>query len=744
MDKLLIIHLFNMSITASWIVLAVILLRLLLKKAPKAITVALWGLVGIRLLLPFSIESALSLIPSAETVPQEIVYAREPMIDSGITAINAVVNPIIIDSFAPSTELTSINPIQIFFAFAELIWIVGMIAMVLYTCISYLRLRLRVREAMPLRENIYVCDRIPTPFILGLFRPRIYLPASMDENDMEYVIAHEKAHLRRGDHLWKPLGFLLLTVYWFNPVLWVAYILLCRDIEFACDERVIRDMGIEDKKAYSTALLNCSIPRRMVSACPLAFGEVGVKQRIKSVLHYKKPAFWIIIVALIATVGIAICFLTNPKEDSDSITEDPLPPLLTVESTLAQVNVDDNTRLYMGALNRDKMYISSVQHLPIFKFESAEALHSYTELYGKEIDFSYKSSLSDAPSFADATAKYDDAFFAENTLFAIYIFAPQCDNVYKLHSTHVRYGEDLRFHITTERRGQLEATLEYMMLIEVNRKAVKSCTEFDAMLDAVDVKEETIVGTWETDGAVFVFREDGTGVEIIPTAKDRKFVYAVEGKFLTLTYTDVDETASDHFMQFSYEQTRDMMRLGDLRSSSFNDTLELTRISYDTPTPIDDVDLQSAGAGVWQFFRWPDMPTEPQEGIDTLSFSFENREFYAIARGEHLEYIDNLRLKSNADGTYTLSFQLFQDALPYIGPLFTLLNSTVTLSYEGETFDALDKANEHTVFLFNGEKASVTAVSSGAGNGHRDFYFTMQPAEPIDLEQIEYFEFVIS
>lgn len=884
MEKLLIIHLFNMSISASWLVLAVVLLRLLLKKAPKAITVALWALVGVRLLLPFSIESALSLIPSAKTIPQEIVYAKEPTIDSGITAINRVVNPMITESFAPGPELRSINPIQVFFAFAELFWMVGMAVMILYMLISYLRLHRQVREVMPLRDNIYVCDRIPSPFILGIFRPRIYLPSTMENADIEYVIAHEKAHLRRRDHLWKPLGFLLLTVYWFNPILWVAYILLCRDIELACDERVIRDMNADDKKAYSTALLNCSAPRRMISACPLAFGEVGVKQRIKSVLHYKKPTFWIILVALVATVGVAVGFLTDPKSETDSdlsalrnhtyavvsvpyespllssivipgqgtpfytvtgdftllrkaasdeewvvlgmlseitLTEDGFdalfdftdglgwadgvsaaslrkenarawklgsedltyllqqkdgtvflanghrtkfarvfelkadmntdigitggvtPPHSIVSSTLSQVNVHEGTQLYMDALNRNKMYISSVQHLPLYKIESTAELEGFVQRYGGEIDFSYKSSPSDAPSFTDATAKYDDAFFAENALFAVYIFAPQCDNEYKLASSHFS-KEGSAFHIVTEKQGQLEAILQYMMLIEVNREAIEGCKVFDATLDAVGVEEETIVGTWETDGAVFIFREDGTGAEIIPTTKDRKFVYAVEEKFLTLTYTDVDETASDHFMQFSYEQTRDMMRLGDLRSSSFNDTLELTRISYDAPTPIDDVDLQSAGEGVLQFLRWPDIPEEPKKAVDTLSFSFENRESYGIARGEHLEYIDNLRLESNADGTYTLSFQLFQDALPYIEPLFLLLNSTVTLSYEGERFDALDTANEHTLFLLNGEKAVVTEVRSGAGNGHRDFYFILQTTDPIAFEDLYSFEFVIS
>ena len=312
------LNLVNMSITASWLILAVIILRLFLKKAPKAITASLWAIVAIRLIFPFSIESVLSLVPSANTIPEEIVYAREPVIDSGVDSINHIVNPIITEAFAPSNELTSINPIQVFLAVAELFWIVGIIAMTLYALISYIRIAYKIREAIYLGDRIYSCDNIPSPFILGTFRPRIIIPSKMDESDKKYVVAHEMAHIKRGDHLWKPLGFLLLTVYWFNPIIWVAYILLCRDIELACDEKVIRDMCAEDKKAYSTALLNCSMPQRMVTACPLAFGEVGVKKRIKSVLNYKKPAFWLIVAAILITVAVSVGFLTNPKEEDFS------------------------------------------------------------------------------------------------------------------------------------------------------------------------------------------------------------------------------------------------------------------------------------------------------------------------------------------------------------------------------------------------------------------------------------------
>ncbi len=301
----------NMSITASYLVLAVILLRLVLSKAPKWTRVVLWSFVALRLLVPVSLKSVLSLIPSVETIPEYFTATRTPMIDSGIPAVNHAINPILQSSLTPTVG-ASVNPAQVWvFVFAN-IWVCGMAFMAVYTLVSYLRIRRRVREAVLLRENIWLCDRIGTPFLLGLIRPRIYLPVEMAEADAEYVIAHERAHLKRRDHVWKPLGFLLLTVHWFNPVLWVAYILLCRDIELACDERVLRKMGTESKKPYSQALINCSMPRRQIAACPLAFGEVGVKTRIRGILYYKKPAFWILLVAVAVLTAAAVCLLTDP------------------------------------------------------------------------------------------------------------------------------------------------------------------------------------------------------------------------------------------------------------------------------------------------------------------------------------------------------------------------------------------------------------------------------------------------
>lgn len=307
------LKLVNMSIAASWLIIAVIVLRLLLKKAPKSITLALWAIVAVRLVCPISFESVLSLIPSAQTIPPEFVYSPSPTIHSGIPALNSAVNPIISESLAPS-ELASANPAQILSFFAAIVWLVGIAAMLIYAAISYIRLHRKVRESIPDGDGIWICDRISAPFILGIFCPRIYLPSSLNEQDKTYVLAHEQAHIRRRDYISKPLGFLLLSVYWFNPTIWIAYILFCKDIELCCDERVIKMLGSDSKKPYANALINCSTKRHFVSACPLAFGEVSVKSRIKSVLNYKKPAFWLIIAAIVVCAVTAVCFLTNPPE----------------------------------------------------------------------------------------------------------------------------------------------------------------------------------------------------------------------------------------------------------------------------------------------------------------------------------------------------------------------------------------------------------------------------------------------
>jgi len=306
MEKLF-LSILNLSVTAGWIVLGVIILRFFLKKAPKWISCLLWGIVGIRLIMPFSFKSFLSLIPSAETFPQELVTTQNSYyhtIDSGINAVDKAITPIIRD--------TSPSAIVSYISIFSVVWLIGIAVMQIYSLAAYLLLKRQVRQSVPYSDNIRISGKINSPFILGFIRPKIYLPNGIPDNEKDYIIAHEKAHLKRLDHLIKPFAFTLLSVYWFNPLLWLGYLLLCRDIELACDQKVIKGMKKTERQEYSVVLLQNSIKRPIISACPLAFGEVGVKKRIKGIMNYKKPAFWIIISAIVISLVASVCLLTAP------------------------------------------------------------------------------------------------------------------------------------------------------------------------------------------------------------------------------------------------------------------------------------------------------------------------------------------------------------------------------------------------------------------------------------------------
>lgn len=323
----LFLRLLNISITAGWIVLALLLLRLLLRKAPKWINCLLWAIVALRLLIPFFPESRFSLIPSAEVFPREIA-AQSPALQSGIPA-GGTVEPLMTGQLAQQGAWEKALPVL------SAVWLAGMAVMLLYSQVSYWRLRHKVQASILRGKNVYACDQVDSPFILGFFQPRIYIPSGMEETQLQYVLAHENAHIKRRDHWWKPVGFVLLSVYWFHPLLWLAYILLCRDIERACDEKAIAGMDNIGKKRYSEALIACSIYRRMIMACPVAFGEVAVKDRIKGVLSYKKPAFWIVVVSVVACGVTAVCFLTDPKTCKHEYSGQ-----ITVQSTCAQAGTE--------------------------------------------------------------------------------------------------------------------------------------------------------------------------------------------------------------------------------------------------------------------------------------------------------------------------------------------------------------------------------------------------------------------
>ena len=335
----LFLTLLNIGIKAGWLILAVLLLRVILRKAPRWTVCLLWGVVALRLVFPFSIESVYSLIPSAQTVPMEIERMEKPEVYTGIGFVDEHVNPVITSQMAPEVE-ESVNPMQIIIWVAALVWIVGIVLFQTYTLVSYMELRRKVRISIPFRSSrqqlprqlewgenlkiyrkIYVCDQMKSPFILGILNPKIYLPAGMDEAAYENIIQHEATHLKRGDQFWKPLGYLLMSVYWFQPLSWVAYVFFCKDMELACDERATMGMQKSEKASYCQTLLACSTNRQILAACPVAFGEVGVKERVKHVLNYKKPAFGIVLVACVVCIVTVVCFLTNPKVENGNDTQ---------------------------------------------------------------------------------------------------------------------------------------------------------------------------------------------------------------------------------------------------------------------------------------------------------------------------------------------------------------------------------------------------------------------------------------
>ena len=333
--EMIFLNVFNRSLAAGWLILAVIVVRFLLKKAPRRLSCVLWAVVAVRLLCPFFPASSFSLIPSRETISAEVVrFAPAPAIDSGIPALNEALNPMIGERFAQAPG-TSVNPLYIWTAIAGIVWLVGVAVMVGYALLSSLRMRSVVREAVPLGmcaephgarpletgaalpDNVWLCDAVRSPFILGIVRPKIYLPSGITREQMLCILAHEQAHVERLDHCLKPFGWLLLSVYWFHPLVWIAYMLFCRDLELACDEKVVGGMDLDGRKAYSHALLACSLQRKMIFSYPLAFGEIGVRERVKGILHYRKPAGWIAAVAVLACAAVAVCFLTDPKEKAD-------------------------------------------------------------------------------------------------------------------------------------------------------------------------------------------------------------------------------------------------------------------------------------------------------------------------------------------------------------------------------------------------------------------------------------------
>lgn len=385
----------QMSIAAAWMIPVVMVLRLLLKRAPKWVNLVLWGLVGLRLVCPFVPESRFSLMPKLPILsgylygnmignPAGNVF-RADTLQNGTNFSNNISQAALDGSMGAAGSgmggafgITGSGigafgagvwriPERLLSAFS-ILWLAGVILFTGYAVYSYARVRRQVAEAMWLRENLWICDEVKSPFILGLRKPKSYLSSSMDEVLYPYVIAHEQAHLKRGDQWWKPLGFLILAIHWFQPFVWVAYLLFCNDLELACDESAVKKLNPQERKDYSYALLSCSMQRRLVTVCPLAFGEVGVKKRVKEILNYKKPTFWVVLAAVAVCVIVAVCFLTNPKQGTTTTI------LLTNEAGKSENGVDAGNVASADEVNAQQETDAALQEALDKQREQAEAV----------------------------------------------------------------------------------------------------------------------------------------------------------------------------------------------------------------------------------------------------------------------------------------------------------------------------------------------------------------------------------
>ena len=351
----------NMSITASLVIVFVLAARLFLKKVPRAFTCALWSVVLFRLIFPFSFESMYSLLPvRTNPISPDIAYMQTPQIDTGFAYINNSVNSLL----PPAAPYASVNPLQIWIYAGSLLWITGIAILIAYSLFSLARLQKRLRDSTLHEENIFVSDKIDTAFVIGLFHPKIYLPCNLEDEELRYILLHEQTHIRRFDHVTRLLSFTALCLHWFNPLVWAAFYFSSRDIEMACDEAVIRQLGSDIKKSYSASLLSISTGKRTSAASPLAFGEGDTRERISNVLNYKKPAFWVIGVALTVVLVIGVGLLADPKSE---------PVMLAPDDSISSINKGDSSAI-------SDLYASKTEALP--QYDAAGLWNEKTEYAG--------------------------------------------------------------------------------------------------------------------------------------------------------------------------------------------------------------------------------------------------------------------------------------------------------------------------------------------------------------------------
>lgn len=522
-------NILNMSIVASWMVLAVIVLRFLLKKTPKWIHVALWGLVAVRLMLPFSVESVFSLIPSAQTVPQEIVKYEGVHLETP-AYLDVVSNPIFFGGISVELEQT-VDRVQVHLVNMTFVWILGITIMILYMVVSYWKLLRKVETAVLYKNNIFQSEYVNSPFVLGIIKPKIYLPFDMNEQDMKYVIAHEQAHIQRMDHWWKPLGFLLLTVHWFNPVIWLGYILFCRDIELACDEKVIKELSAEQRADYSEALLTCSVNSHMIAACPLAFGEVGVKDRVKSVLNYKQSALGFVLLAIVVTVIFAVCFLTNPMDASESI----INKILKLDGEYEVIQVFEQKVTLSIPVSKLPEQVFSEEGLVYDKEDVIAYQDSTTTIYLKEAKYANEGmdKLYFCFDFAfDLPKKASDFFYPyivrESGLSNAIVIGDgslRADNGVYENAVAVRgQGPDnqIWFYVSKEALRQAEGTVSFD--ISLNRIKYSSAHVVETIQGNLITYYKMNDGSWSADGHTYKYRLKISG-RTPKAIKDSTFVY---------------------------------------------------------------------------------------------------------------------------------------------------------------------------------------------------------------------------